>query len=177
MCSTSVRIRSFLAVFTVILATTASVAQQVAMLPVQGRITDGESKLEGCRVVLLKGNVPVDTITTNKNGKFEHLLEIGQDHALVFLKEGFVPKRVVIDTRFPEDPTDIVFEPLVMDISLLAEDKYTGVDTDVLDFPFAIIRYDRKMGGFAQDQAYSMGMQRANGALLLMAARAGKRQD
>lgn len=145
------------------------------MLPVQGRITDGENKLEGCTVVLLKGNDAVDTAVTSKSGKFTHLLEIGQDYSLIFEKAGFVPKRIVIDTHFPEDPTDLVFEPLAMDISLMAAEKYAGVDTDVLDFPFAIVRFDRKLNGFVQDQEYTMGMQRANGALLLMAARAEKR--
>ena len=85
-----------------------------------------------------------------------------------------MPKRIVIDTRADVEPEHLIYVPLVMDISMLAEEKYQGVDTDVLDFPFAIVRYNKSIDAFVQDQEYTMGMQRANGALLLMAARAEK---
>ena len=52
-----------------------------------------------------------------------------------------------------------------------------GPDTEVLDFPVAIVKYDKSLDAFIQDQEYTMGMQRANGALLLMAARTEKQKD
>lgn len=147
------------------------------LLPVSGRITDGENRLAGCRIVTYDGNEAVGEVTTDKNGKFEVALKLARQYGLEFHKEGFVPKRIVIDTRAEVPAEHLAYVPLVMDISMLAVEKYQGVDTDVLDFPFAIVRYNKVVDAFVQDQEYTMGMQRANGALLLMAARAEKRQD
>ena len=58
-----------------------------------------------------------------------------------------------------------------MDVSMLEHARYEGANTDDLDFPFAMIKYNRKTFMFEQDAEYTMGMQRTNGALLLMAAR------
>jgi hypothetical protein len=146
------------------------------VLPIMGRITDGETKLEGCEVITYRDNERVGSITTDKSGKFALGLAMNRSFSIEFRKAGFVPKRVQIDTQFPKAVDDLYFEPLVMDIGMLAEAKYNGVSTDELDFPFARIRYDEKAGIFAQDPEWTMGMQRTNGALLLMAGRVEKRE-
>lgn len=143
-------------------------------LEVYGRITDGEEKLAGCEVVVYKGNAQVGAITTDRGGKFDLRLALDGDYTLEFRKEGFAPKRIVIDTHMPalRANTEIVIAPIGMDISLLEKAKYTGANTDELDFPFAIVRWSKREGAFAQDPAYTLDMQRTNGAFLLMAARA-----
>ena len=151
-------------------------AEDEVLLPITGRITDGENKLEGCEVVTYRDNALVGSITTDKSGKFSLGLALNRSFSIEFRKAGFVPKRVQIDTHFPKAADDLMFEPLVMDIGMLAEAKYNGVSTDELDFPFARIRYDEKAGVFAQDPEWTMGMQRTNGALLLMAGRVEKRE-
>ena len=40
------------------------------LLPVNGRITDGENKLEGCRIVTFDANEADGELTTDKSGKF-----------------------------------------------------------------------------------------------------------
>ncbi|MBV6404537.1 MAG: carboxypeptidase regulatory-like domain-containing protein [Flavobacteriales bacterium] len=152
------------------------VSEEEGLLPVMGRVTDGEKKLEGCEVITYRDNERVGTFTTDKSGKFALGLALGRNFSIEFRKAGFVPKRVQIDTHFPEPTEGVVFEPLVMDIGMLAGSKYNGVSTDELDFPFALIRYDARAGMFAQDPEWTMGMQRTNGALLLMAGRVEKRE-
>ncbi|MCB0793337.1 MAG: hypothetical protein KDB88_01250 [Flavobacteriales bacterium] len=149
-------------------------AQQGPLLPVIGKVTDGEAKLPDCTIIAFKDNVAMDTLVTGKNGKFDLALELQHTYGIEFRAEGYVPKRILVETAFPHEEEDIFFEPLVMDISLLLKEKYEGVDADVLDFPFAIVRFDKGQQAFVQDRDYTMGMQRANGALLLMAARARK---
>ena len=61
-----------------------------------------------------------------------------------------------------------------MAMNMLPSSKYEGADTDELDFPFAIVKYDRGAKAFIQDQQYTADMMRTNGALLLMSGRAGK---
>lgn len=146
-------------------------------LEVYGRITDGENKLPGCLVLVFKGNEQVGAITTDKGGKFDVRLALNGDYALELRKEGFAPKRILIDTHMPKlrEDAEVVIAPIGMDISLLEKVKYTGVNTDELDFPFAIVRWSKRDMAFTQDPAYTIDMQRTNGAILLMAARAEKK--
>ncbi|HOP43453.1 MAG: carboxypeptidase-like regulatory domain-containing protein [Flavobacteriales bacterium] len=146
----------------------------VYFLPVTGRVTDGEKKLSGCLVKVYQGNELVQEEQTDRAGRFDLELDLGPEYTLEFSGEGFLPKRVVVDTRTEIPVEKLVYGPLAMDVNLMIGSKYEGVDTDVLDFPFALVRYDKQQHTFAPDRDYSMGMQRANGALLLMSARAGK---
>lgn len=144
------------------------------VLPVTGRITDGENKLEGCTVAVYIENDRVAEQVTERSGKFNVGLALGKLYTIDFSKAGFLPKRIVVDTRAEIPEEDLVFIPLQMDLSLLVADKYAGADTDVLDFPFAMVRYDKRAKAFVQDAQYTTDMQRANGAALLMAGRSSK---
>lgn len=145
-------------------------------LPVDGRITDGENKLVGAEVVIFKGNEQFAVLKTDKGGRFKVGLELNQDYGMEFRQEGFVAKRIAIDTRLPKPKPGQEFElvPLDITISLLEKARYDGAPTDDLDFPFALIKFNKKTLAFEQDAEYTMGMQRTNGALLLMAARSEK---
>lgn len=174
---------SRLALFTLLLLRMAApaVAQDYATsaepMLVEGRITDGENKLVGAEVVIFKGNERVEAVKTDRGGRFRVILEIHQDYAMEFRQEGFVAKRIAIDTRLPKPKPGQEFDvvPLDITISLLEKARYDGAPTDDLDFPFALIKFNRKTLTFEQDAEYTMGMQRTNGALLLMAARSEKR--
>lgn len=142
-------------------------------LPVGGRVTDGENKLAGCEVLLYRGTELVNSLTTDKSGRFEVNLDLNETWGIEFRKAGFVSKRMVFDTHLPKMKADseFIIEPMVMEVGMLEKARYDGANTDELDFPFAIVKWNRALGGFTQDQEYTMGMQRTNGALLLMAAR------
>lgn len=145
-------------------------------LPVSGRIIDGDAKLAGCEVILYKENEKVSTLTTDKSGKFSANLDLNASWGITFQKDGYVAKRMVFDTHLPrvKGDAELVIEPMVMEVGMLPLAKYEGANTDELDFPFAIVKWDRSLGTFSQDHDYTMGMQRTNGALLLMSARSDK---
>lgn len=144
-----------------------------APLEVYGRITDGEDKLAGCQIIVFKENEQISALTTDKSGKFDVALAINETYSLELRKEGFAAKRIVIDTHMPplKEDLELTIAPIGMDISLLEKSKYDGANTDDLDFPFAIVKWSKGQGAFVQDQEYTIGMQRTNGAILLMAAR------
>lgn len=154
-------------------ATFAQVADS-RVLDITGRITDGEKKLAGCEVVVYEGNDVVGTQLTDKSGRFGLGLGLGKEYAIVFQKEGFLPKRVLVDTRakIPVEIRDLA--PLDMEMSMLLATKYDGANTDMLDFPFAIVKWNRQVGAFTQDQQYTTDMMRTNGAALLQAGRSVK---
>jgi hypothetical protein len=152
-------------------------ARNMEPMLVDGRITDGENKLQGTEVVLFQGNEVVVTTKTDKGGRFGFKLDINREYAMEFRHDGFVAKRIAIDTHMPKPKPGQEFElvPLDITISLLEKSRYDGAPTDDLDFPFAFIKFNKRTLTFEPDAEYTMGMQRTNGALLLMAARADKR--
>lgn len=145
------------------------------VLEIVGRITDGEKKLAGCQVTVYDGNDVVGDQVTDKSGRFGLGLGLNKEFAIVFQKEGFLPKRMLVDTRAKIPAEVVAIAPLDMEMSMLVADKYEGADTDVLDFPFAIVKWNRQVGAFVQDHEYTVDMMRANGAALLQAGRSVKR--
>jgi hypothetical protein len=163
--------------FLAMLGCTWALAQQsdTRILEVTGRISDGDKKLPGCEVVVYDGNEIVGTQVTDKSGRFALGLGLQKEFAIVFQKEGFLPKRMLVDTRgkVPSELEHLV--PIEMEMSMLPAGKYEGADTDVLDFPFAMVKWNRQLLAFVQDQQYTADMMRANGAALLQAGRSVKR--
>lgn len=145
-------------------------------LEIHGRISDGERNLPDADAVLFKGNEQVELVTTPKNGRFELVLDLNSSYAIEFRHLGFVAKRIAIDTSIPKPKPGQEFEltPIDMNVTLLEHARFDGAPTDDLDYPFALVKFDRKSMSFQPDAEYTMGMQRTNGALLLMAARSGK---
>jgi hypothetical protein len=147
---------------------------QVHTLPVHGRVTNGDAKLPGCLILVYKGNEVVAEQVTGKSGKFALGIPVGDQYALEFKIDGYVPKRIIVDTRADVPAEELVFAPLDMVVGMMAASKYAGADTDALDMPFAIVRFNPKTKAFEDDLEYTRGMMRTNGSLLLMAGRAGK---
>lgn len=147
--------------------------QEVRLLRVDGRVTDGEAKLAGAEVIVYKGNDPVEKVVADKAGRFRVWLRTDEMYGMEFRYPGFVAKRICFDARLPKPRPGIVYDlsPMGIAVSLLEKARFDGAPTDDLDFPFAFIRYNKKTFTFEPDAEYTMGMQRVNGALLLMAAR------
>ena len=151
-------------------------ANAMGPMLVDGRITDGENKLAGAEVAIFRGNDLVETVKTDKGGRFKVKVDMNENYGLEFRHTGFVAKRIAVDTHMPKPKPGQEFElvPLDITISLLEKSRYDGAPTDDLDFPFAFIKFNKRTLAFEQDAEYTMGMQRTNGALLLMAARSEK---
>lgn len=145
-------------------------------LPIAGKVADSEDhKLQGCEVLVFKGNNLVGHQLTERNGRFSLELGLGEEFSMEFRMEGFLPKRILIDTRaeLPKDLLAII--PVEIDMHMMPSSKYEGADTDDLDFPFGIVAWDKRSKAFVQDQQYTADMMRTNGALLLMSGRAVKK--
>jgi hypothetical protein len=148
--------------------------REALVLEITGRISDGEKKLAGCEVVVYEGNDVVAQQLTDKAGRFAIGLGLQREYAVVFQKEGFLPKRVLVDTRAKIAAGTTALAPIEMEMSMLVASKYDGADTDMLDFPFAIVQWNKQVGAFTQDHEYTVGMMRVNGAALLQAGRSVK---
>lgn len=145
-------------------------------LPIAGKVADSDDhKLQGCEVLVFKGNELVGQQITQRNGRFNLELGLGEEFSMEFRMEGFLPKRILVDTRADLPKGPLVFAPVEIDMHMMAASKYQGADTDELDFPFAIVAWDKRAKAFVQDHEYTTDMMRTNGALLLMSGRATKK--
>ena len=169
-----IRTCSMIGLMTLGTVTTAQKEHEPLTLGIAGQITDGQKKLQGCSVIIYEGNEIVGQQLTDKSGKFGFALGLDKEFAVVFSKDGFQAKSILVNTH-AKLPADIIaIAPIDMDLSLLPASKYEGVDTDVLDFPYSIVKFDKRVMAFTQDQQYTSGMMRTNGALLLQSGRATK---
>lgn len=146
----------------------------VPLMFTNGMVKSDGAKLDSCTVIVYLNNESVHSAVTGRSGKYELLLKQDQEYGIVFQREGFVPKRIMIDTHAKIAPEKFASLSLAMVINLIKADKFDGANTDALDFPFAIMKYDAKLNGFGEDQAYTAGVMRTNGALLLAAGRSSK---
>jgi hypothetical protein len=144
-------------------------ARQAPLLPVDAIVLDGEAPIEGCSVVLHQDEVRMSTFMTRRKGQFQTGLEHGHLYTLEFSKPGFITKRIVVDTRADVHPSQLPGMPILMDVEMLRTDRYKGIDTDALDMPFAIVRFDKRAREFVQDPGYAQEMHRTTSALLLQA--------
>ena len=142
------------------------VAHNVWFLPVYGRVKDGKSKVDGAIVRLYKENEIVKTYNTEKNGKFEMELDLGAYYTIEVEKDGYITKRIGINTVSKVDYQRMDYLPYGVDIYITSEEAYTGVNTDMLDFPFAIVSYDHKDRMFVHDLDYTEDMMLDNQRLL-----------
>src|SRR5215213_5542306 len=78
-------------------------------LIIDGKVTDGENKLANTEVIIYKGNDKVSTQKTDKSGKFHAELDLQENYSLEFRGEGFVPKRIAVDTHMPNPKKDHFF--------------------------------------------------------------------
>lgn len=156
------------------------VVDNVFFLPVSGVVKDGKTRVEGAQIKLYCGNTVVNTFQTRKNGKFEMELDLGADYTIEVLKEGYIPKRIGINTASEVDYKRMEYLPYGVDISLTAISNMAGVNTDVLDYPFALVSYDHNDRLFLHNEEYTEGMkveeQRLHHSAMLLQAKEKKRE-
>ena len=147
------------------------VAENIWFLPVYGRVKDGKEKIDAATVRLYKENEIVKTFETPKNGKFEMELDLGSYYTIEVEKDGYVGKRIGINTVSDIEMMKMQYLPYGVDIHLTSKDEYVGVSTDILDYPFALVSYDHKDRMFLHDEGYTEGMTSENDRLLRTALR------
>ncbi|NOU59470.1 hypothetical protein, partial [Marinifilum caeruleilacunae] len=121
---------------------------------VTGRVKIENGSIENTFITIYKNANKLDSKLVDKNGKFSHELDFGNDYIFEFSKEGFVTKKVSISTFVPEDvlSRDSQFPPFKFTVSLFP--AYEGLDLSVFDQPMGMIMYDKELDDFDHDKDY-----------------------
>lgn len=151
-------------------------ASTTFVLLVEGRVMDNDDKPLGNSTVRVEqdGKLLAEWVTDPK-GRFSVDLDIGGLYAVDVQRIGFVHKRFIVDSR-ADDPSKIITVPFEAHISLITEKALEGADLEQLDFPFALVSYDKKERAFMADPTYIDEMKNLESALMLSSAISRKKK-
>ena len=123
-------------------------------LEVKGKLAlqEGGSAKEGT-VKLYESGSFVQTVESDRSGKFKVDLDIGKDYIFEFSQTRYVTKKISINTVVPENYNDKSFTPIYFAVDLPRE--YEGVDLVVFSQPVGIIKFYEQIGDFDYDVDYS----------------------
>ncbi len=127
------------------------------LLEVKGRLSfkDGDNAKEG-EINLYENGQFVKSIPSDRSGRFKMDLEISKDYIFEFSKDGYVTKKISINTEVPESFKNKAFTPIYFAVELF--NQYEGVNTVVFSQPVGIIKFYRQIGDFDYDVDYSTKM-------------------
>lgn len=121
-------------------------------LEIKGYVFKNEDKVDKALVQLYQNNKVVQKAYTKKS-KFQFILFSDMRYMVEISMDGCITERIQISTK---EKTEFGGKYLYeFRVDMMDEDKFKGVDISDLDFPTALIQYDKEEGEYLHDQAYS----------------------
>lgn len=135
-----------------------SVGAQDAFLIVTGKMKLETGKLSG-KMEVQKNGSRIRIAELSGNGKFEQKVDKDASYLFIFSQEGYVTKKIEVDTYLKFDRTEdaLPFLPFSFEITLF--EQYEGVNTVVFNQPVAKIKYNPELDDFDYDTDYSKSIQ------------------
>ena len=123
-------------------------------LEIIGKCIANERELPNTTVYVYENDTLVYSFKTPFRKDFSIPLPLNTEITIVFEKNGFVSKKIFIDTHttYPEDN----YNSIAMDIEMLPFKK--DVDYSALENPVTIIKYNLETFSFEFDKEYSIKM-------------------
>ncbi len=123
----------------------AFVAKSQEEMNIYGVVSDAmsSSKLAEVKVTVIKDGAQHNTFTTRANGKYEFYLDVSSNYELLFEKDGFVKRSIIIDSR--NVPPELVGAGIIMptDMSMYElTEALKAVDLSVFKQPIGKAKYD-----------------------------------
>ncbi|MGB0882261.1 MAG: hypothetical protein ACPGSO_04865 [Vicingaceae bacterium] len=122
-------------------------------------------KLDKVAIKVYNHNDLIDTFYSNERGKFDFKIPKNAYITLEFVKDNFVAKRILFDTRTEQKSLNEKIKPFDLEIVLL--EKMDGVDYSDLDFPITRIEYVKKMQDYYYATKYTERMLKVQENILL----------
>lgn len=148
-------VRTFVLLVGIILVAQVSMAQKdvVAMKGVLKQ-HGSSKKLTGVTVTLFENGSQKGKVITSSNGKFDFGLAYDNDYKVVFTKDGYVSKNIVIDTKnIPPEEKERGWFEIPMELSLFEE--VDDLDVSILSQPIGKYSFDPSSNDIVHDAAYT----------------------
>lgn len=122
-------------------------------LEVQGRLTFKNGSAKEGEIKLYENGNFVETYVADRSGKFKVDLDINNDYIFEFSKDGYVTKKININTKVPEGSEDKRFTPIYFSVELFRQ--HDDVNIIVFTQPVGVIKFYESIGDFDYDVDYS----------------------
>jgi hypothetical protein len=132
-------------------------------LELNGKISiTGQRDVSKYAVYLLLDNTIIDSLTLNEGQNFKFLLKENAWYAVNIKKEGCAPKMLSINTKLPENKYDNVLFKVMFEVDeLISHLESIHLDNDALDFPIAIISFDKDSQHFDYSKEYTKNIKKS----------------
>ena len=125
---------------------------KTSSLVIKGYVFKNNEKIEDAAIKLYQNNKVVQ-LTSSKKGKFQFILFSDMEYVVEVGAKDYVTERIQISTKErTEFAGKYTYE---FKVDLMPLSKFKGVDISSLDFPTALIKYDKEEGEYLHDNAYS----------------------
>jgi hypothetical protein len=133
-----------------------------SILVINGKVFFSESENpedfeSDCRIDVLKSNTIVDSLILKPGKKKFHIvLKKDSYYTIRITKKGYAEKLICVNTLF--DGEDGVLYRLDFGTELITADEARHFDQDNLDFPAAILYYDKRTDSFEYSEHYTRSL-------------------
>ncbi len=129
------------------------------VIEIDGKVlipSDDDSKTY--KIELLCHNTVVDSGMVVDSESFLLKVKKNSWYTIRIKKEGYLPMSVSINTKLPDNNKE--FHTFHFDTELIPGNRYI-MDTDAIDFPIAIVSFDKKSDAFVPVIEYSKNIRRS----------------
>jgi hypothetical protein len=134
--------------FIVMLAAKPSLAQNGSdnFLLIRGWVIHNERPVPRAVITVYEGDSVVYSLRANARGRFNLYMPFQKEFVFSFSKEGYVTKKIVVNTVTQHDPEPEYAYYMEVEIELFEDDPC--LQTELFRFPVAIVYYDCKKADF-----------------------------
>ncbi|UTW61363.1 carboxypeptidase regulatory-like domain-containing protein [bacterium SCSIO 12741] len=130
---------------------TLNIIPDYRLIAVEGRARDTKNKnISDARVVVLENGSPVDTVFTDKKGRYELSLDYQKSYKFSVQKDGYKSSYVAISTQTATNNERLVGKKIKGLNLLLVNDDVQNVNSPTLSRPYARYAYDQRKDEFIE---------------------------
>lgn len=139
---------------------TAPATDNEICLEVTGNLDASMKDKEGSYTVkLIHNNKVIEQTVVDSKQKFKLNLKRNTSYTIRIEKDGYIPRIVSVNTALPEKVRQANLYRFHFDMELFSESFAKYFDSDDIDFPVALIAYDKNKGVFHYDKSYTSRIQ------------------
>ena len=123
-------------------------AQNREFFVITGKLSTDDGNDEGTEIVITKNNIEQQRITPPRSGRFRFEFEYNNEFHMIFRKEGYYKKIIVVSTLVPPEilKENNDFPPLQIEVSLVKE--IPGIDKSFTNKPTGRVYYNANIDNF-----------------------------
>jgi hypothetical protein len=125
-------------------------------MEISGKILKQAKNSGKAKIVLYHNNEPVDSLSLSGSKRFHFTLLKNEMYAIKIYKDGFLPRLISICTEMPLNKHGNHFYKFHFDTELIEASEYDSLNHDALDFPIALVSFNKKKKCFYYSEDYTI---------------------